>query len=77
MQMTEVMKLMTSAATCHAIVKSASGIGVTQQPAPYRTDVTVKYHLNRLILLVDDIRIAISGQSHVRCALGVEWHMKG
>ena len=40
------------------------------QPAPYRTDETVKSDLNRLILLVDDTQIPIAGQSYVRYPLG-------
>ena len=33
------------------------------QPAPYRTDKTVKSDLNRLMLLVDDTQIPIAGQA--------------
>ena len=47
------------------------------QPAPYRTDETVKSDLNRLMLLVDDTQIPIAGQAHVRYPLGVGWHMQG
>ena len=36
------------------------------QPAPYRTDETVKSDLNRLMLLVDDTQIPIAGQGYVR-----------
>ena len=36
------------------------------QPVPYCTDETVKSDLNRLMLLVDDTQIPISGQAYVR-----------
>ena len=36
------------------------------QPAPYRTDETVKSDLKRLMLLVDETQIPISGQAHIR-----------
>ena len=36
------------------------------QPVPYCTDETVKSDLNRLMLLVDDTQIPISGQGYVR-----------
>ena len=39
------------------------------QPAPYHTDETVKSDLNRLMLLVDDTQIPISGQAYVRYPL--------
>ena len=41
------------------------------QPAPYRTDETVKSDLNRLMVQVDDTQIPISGQAHVRYPYGV------
>ena len=47
------------------------------QPVPYRTDETVKSDLNRLMLLVDDTQIPISGQAYVRYPSGVGWHMQG
>ena len=40
------------------------------QPAPYRTDETVKSDLNRLMLLVDDTQNPIAGQAHIRYPLG-------
>ena len=40
------------------------------QPAPYRTDETVKCHWNRLMLLVDDTQNPIAGQGYVRYPLG-------
>ena len=36
------------------------------QPAPYRTDETVKSDLNRLMLLVDELQSPISGQDYTR-----------
>ena len=47
------------------------------QPVPYRTDETVKSDLNRLMLLVDDYQIPISGQAYVRYPYRVGWHMQG
>ena len=47
------------------------------QPAPYRTDETVKSDLNRLMLLVDDTQNPIADQAHTRYHLGVGWHMQG
>ena len=41
------------------------------QPVPYCTDETVKSDLNRLMLLVDDTQIPISGQAHARYPYGV------
>ena len=43
------------------------------QPVPYRTDETVKSDLNRLMLLVDDTQILISGQAHARYPYGVAY----
>ena len=40
------------------------------QPAPYRTDETVKSDLNRMMVQVDDTQIPIAGQSYVRYPLG-------
>ena len=45
------------------------------QPEPHRTDETVKSDLNRLMLLVDDYQIPISGQAYARYPYGVGWHM--
>ena len=36
------------------------------QPAPYRTDETVKSELNRLMLLVYELQPPISGQAYAR-----------
>ena len=47
------------------------------QPAPYRTDKTVKPELNRLMVQVDDTQNPIAGQGYVRYHLGVGWHMQG
>ena len=47
------------------------------QPAPYRTDETVKPELNRLMVQVDDTQNPIAGQSYVRYPYGVGWHMPG
>ena len=47
------------------------------QPAPYCTTETVKSDLNRLMLLVDDYQIPISGQAYVRYPYRVGWHMQG
>ena len=43
------------------------------QPASYHTDETVKSDLNRLMLLVDDTQIPISGQAHARYPYGVAY----
>ena len=43
------------------------------QPASYHTDETVKSDLNRLMLLVDDTQILISGQAHARYPYGVAY----
>ena len=43
------------------------------QPVPYRTDETVKSDLNRLMLLVDDTQIPISGQAYARYPYGVAY----
>ena len=43
------------------------------QPVLYRTDETVKSDLNRLMLLVDDTQIPISGQAHARYPYGVAY----
>ena len=40
------------------------------QPAPYRTDETVKSDLNRLMVQVDDTQNLIAGQSYIRYPLG-------
>ena len=47
------------------------------QPAPYRTDETVKSDLNRMMVQVDDTQIPIAGQSYVRYPLECRWHMPG
>ena len=45
--------------------------GAYIQPAPYRTDETVKPDLNRLMMQVDDTQIPIAVQGYVRYPLGV------
>jgi len=44
------------------------------QPASYCTTETVKSDLNRLMLLIDDTQILISGQAHARYPYGVAYH---